>query len=284
MYNGIGLQTARGSGTNGYVQRNLSNLKPRETPRIQPESSGRSLEPDPKILEHDRKRKVELECIKLRDELEDQNIPEEQIEAEVKKLRFTLQNHRNTTQFTREETKNLAPSATHALGAAKKIESQKMEQALRIRSDYLEGEAFQPEIQEQRKLQRREEREEREKQRELASLRREQRYEDSKPRNGDAWARERRDLAQDRDQKYRHEDLAASSPRDDYPTPPSPRGRLSSDTRRSRSASPRRVVLRYIDHDAPASSPPRSPGQPPGSPPGPPPRVPPSVPRGDPVQ
>mgnify|MGYP006867842780 CR=1 FL=1 len=24
MYNGIGLQTARGSGTNGYVQRNLS--------------------------------------------------------------------------------------------------------------------------------------------------------------------------------------------------------------------------------------------------------------------
>lgn len=27
MYNGIGLQTARGSGTNGYVQRNLSFIK-----------------------------------------------------------------------------------------------------------------------------------------------------------------------------------------------------------------------------------------------------------------
>lgn len=26
MYNGIGLQTARGSGTNGYVQSNLSHL------------------------------------------------------------------------------------------------------------------------------------------------------------------------------------------------------------------------------------------------------------------
>lgn len=27
MYNGIGLQTARGSGTNGYVQRNLGALR-----------------------------------------------------------------------------------------------------------------------------------------------------------------------------------------------------------------------------------------------------------------
>ena len=27
MYNGIGLQTARGSGTNGYVQRNMSALR-----------------------------------------------------------------------------------------------------------------------------------------------------------------------------------------------------------------------------------------------------------------
>lgn len=27
MYNGIGLNTARGSGTNGYVQRNLSMVR-----------------------------------------------------------------------------------------------------------------------------------------------------------------------------------------------------------------------------------------------------------------
>lgn len=32
MYNGIGLQTARGSGTSGYVQKNLSyNVKKLET-------------------------------------------------------------------------------------------------------------------------------------------------------------------------------------------------------------------------------------------------------------
>ena len=28
MYNGIGLTTARGSGTSGYVQKNLSHVKP----------------------------------------------------------------------------------------------------------------------------------------------------------------------------------------------------------------------------------------------------------------
>jgi len=28
MYNGIGLTTARGSGTSGYVQKNLSHIKP----------------------------------------------------------------------------------------------------------------------------------------------------------------------------------------------------------------------------------------------------------------
>ena len=26
MYNGIGLQTARGSGTSGYIQKNISNI------------------------------------------------------------------------------------------------------------------------------------------------------------------------------------------------------------------------------------------------------------------
>jgi serine/arginine repetitive matrix protein 2 len=31
MYNGVGLQTARGSGTSGYVQRNLSHVTPGST-------------------------------------------------------------------------------------------------------------------------------------------------------------------------------------------------------------------------------------------------------------
>ena len=32
-YNGVGLSTARGSGTNGYVQRNLSHIKAKPATR-----------------------------------------------------------------------------------------------------------------------------------------------------------------------------------------------------------------------------------------------------------
>jgi serine/arginine repetitive matrix protein 2 len=33
MYNGVGLQTARGSGTSGYVQKNLSYVMPGAKPK-----------------------------------------------------------------------------------------------------------------------------------------------------------------------------------------------------------------------------------------------------------
>lgn len=80
MYNGIGLQTARGrcvlffshSGTNGYVQRNLSSIRPRDAPRPPPQEKARIFEPDERILDHERKRKIEIQCIELQDELEEQ--------------------------------------------------------------------------------------------------------------------------------------------------------------------------------------------------------------------
>jgi serine/arginine repetitive matrix protein 2 len=33
MYNGVGLTTARGSGTSGYVQKNLSHILPGSKPK-----------------------------------------------------------------------------------------------------------------------------------------------------------------------------------------------------------------------------------------------------------
>lgn len=76
MYNGIGLKTTRGSGTNGYVQRNLSNFKPREDWRSRDSNRdpdrARHVQPDAAILAHERKRKVEVRCMELQDELEEQ--------------------------------------------------------------------------------------------------------------------------------------------------------------------------------------------------------------------
>jgi hypothetical protein len=75
MSSNVGLSTPRGSGTSGYVQRNLSYLKPRDRPApYNPDDyqKYRQREPDPEILEHERKRAIEVEVFELRDQLEDE--------------------------------------------------------------------------------------------------------------------------------------------------------------------------------------------------------------------
>lgn len=79
MYNGIGLQTPRGSGTNGFVQRNLSSVK-RQKDRVdyRTEEDVARLEkqlarpPNAEILYHDRKRRVELKCMEMQELMEEQ--------------------------------------------------------------------------------------------------------------------------------------------------------------------------------------------------------------------
>jgi len=101
MYNGIGLQTARGSGTNGYVQTNKFFIKPRSTggpggphrPPLPDAAAGDGAglggmrKPNRDILEHDRKRQVELRLLVLRDALEEQGYTEDEIEERVEEAR-----------------------------------------------------------------------------------------------------------------------------------------------------------------------------------------------------
>ena len=76
MSSNVGLTTPRGSGTSGYVQRNLAHLRPRD--QAAPYSKDldslkhRQRQPDKEILDHDRKRDVELKVFELRDRLEDE--------------------------------------------------------------------------------------------------------------------------------------------------------------------------------------------------------------------
>ena len=79
MYNGIGLTTARGSGTNGFVTRNLAfvhttkdKIKYKTEEEIQKLDSQSQRKPNQEILDHERKRKLELKCLEFRDKLEDQ--------------------------------------------------------------------------------------------------------------------------------------------------------------------------------------------------------------------
>lgn len=76
MSSNVGLSTPRGSGTSGYVQRNLSNFKPRDTAQPYPKDldsiKHRQRQPDKEILEHDRKREIEVKVFELRDKLEEE--------------------------------------------------------------------------------------------------------------------------------------------------------------------------------------------------------------------
>lgn len=73
MYNGIGLKTPRGSGTNGYIQRNLSFAKPRvnKTYQYDAEAVKPARKPSAEVLLHKSKREVELECVLLQEELKE---------------------------------------------------------------------------------------------------------------------------------------------------------------------------------------------------------------------
>lgn len=71
MYNGLGLRTPRGSGTSGFVQRNLSFAKPRTQSGYQydKEVCRPARKPSADILLHRSKRQVEVECLKHEEEL-----------------------------------------------------------------------------------------------------------------------------------------------------------------------------------------------------------------------
>jgi len=88
MYNGIGLQTARGSGTNGYVQRNLGHVRRnrRKTGyrRMEEHAIPKAhREPNAEILEHQRKRQVEVKCMELQVEMEDRGYVARTLRAHV---------------------------------------------------------------------------------------------------------------------------------------------------------------------------------------------------------
>lgn len=183
MYGNVGLATARGrcvrspfiskdilltsfSGTNGYVTRNTAHLRIREgPPGGQPYGFGYDalLEsvskppihrvPDQGILEHERKRRVEVKIMELRDELEEKDMEEDDIEEECDKLRQKL-----AAQPDRFAGRGLD---THSLAAAKEVEMNRLQRALGVSVNHEEGRAFKRETEEEKaaRLAKREERE-----------------------------------------------------------------------------------------------------------------------------
>ncbi|PWN42248.1 cwf21-domain-containing protein [Ceraceosorus guamensis] len=210
MYNGVGLKTARGSGTNGYVQKNLSALSNGRERSLRDRRDDRdwsdapSRKPDAGILEHERKRKVELQCLELQVELEDKGLSEEDIERQVSDLRTSLLRNLSVAP-TRAEAKQLRPSDVHKLQAAKEVESSKFQRALGVSADYREGDAFNPEVQERRKLERIEERKRRDEERVRVAAEREAAYKAARAAR-EKEEQDRRDFQNELDRKRSRDD------------------------------------------------------------------------------
>ncbi|CAH1758667.1 2541_t:CDS:2 [Entrophospora sp. SA101] len=160
MYGNVGLTTPRGSGTNGYVVRNLSFVRTHKDP-IHYESleEGKNKpsslihrKPNQEILEHEKKRQIEIKCLSFRDELESKGeIDEDEIDKKVESHRQALLSSIDIV----EDNKTLQEYQTHHLTQAKAAENEKIMKALGIDSGtYIEGAAFDKELQEQKKLER----------------------------------------------------------------------------------------------------------------------------------
>jgi len=97
MYNGIGITTPRGTGTNGYVQRNLS-FVPTKRERVEyvKDVELKKLETliekkgNAEILEHEKKRKIEVKCMEMRDMMLNNGYDEETTTKKVQIFRKTL--------------------------------------------------------------------------------------------------------------------------------------------------------------------------------------------------
>jgi len=138
----VGLSTPRGSGTSGYVQRNLSALKHRDNVSPYPRESDllkhRQRQPDKQILAHERARDIEVKVFDLRDKLEDEGVDEEEIEDQVSALRKTLTAQLESGKITT-SARGMKSHRVHELAAAKIEESERLRKALGISPDYEEG-------------------------------------------------------------------------------------------------------------------------------------------------
>ena len=104
MYNGVGVQTARGTGTSGHVSRNLGALRPvrYEVKKMkeQREKQSAAREADPGIVHHNALRQIEVQLVGLRDQLEEDGLSEEEIDAQIAIRRNELRPSIDSTSFT----------------------------------------------------------------------------------------------------------------------------------------------------------------------------------------
>jgi serine/arginine repetitive matrix protein 2 len=160
MYNGIGLATPRGSATNGYVQRNLSFVRegPRQQYNYQYERQKQpsvQKQPNNDILEHERKRQIEIKVMEWAQSvgiLDDETMDEVEREALMQQKREEFAKMNIEKEIDREKFRKLQES--HQRNLQKQKEMKIFKDAVGIDDGYIEGSAFDFELQEKKKQER----------------------------------------------------------------------------------------------------------------------------------
>ena len=216
-----------------HITRNLSNLRPRDDYRSSQndrELTVRHRAPDAAILDHERKRKVEVQCLELQDELEEKGVAPDEVEKQVDELRQRLLRQGQAEP----ERGSIKAYQRHELLAAKAVDNAKFERAMGIRKGYVEGDSINKEKQEELRQQRQMEREQRdvdlaERKRQYEAGLEERKVQEAKQRADRAEAMEKqrqdvavrarereahfRDLQRDRENDGRARDTGRSAPR-----------------------------------------------------------------------
>ncbi|PIO55414.1 Cwf21 protein [Teladorsagia circumcincta] len=147
MYNGIGLQTARGSGTNGYVQANLSSLLlSKKRVEYNSEADIRRAEaqinkgPNEEILQHQRKRIIEMKCAEFEMLMEEKGFDDDEIQKKVSDYRKLLLSQLESGELNLDAELGTRDSHARAKAAAKNRD--KMRDALGLSKDFVPGKSM----------------------------------------------------------------------------------------------------------------------------------------------
>lgn len=165
MYNGIGLTSVRGSGTSGHVQKNMAHVSRDRMARRKGADQPRQLDGRPKvtaaanaeIIEHNRRREVEVKVFALRESLEEIGTPEEQVEASCDRLRQEMLAKMQTSApptVGPGSSRGMRAGETHEEAMQKERETAAIKSALKVSDDYVAGSAFDRELQEKKKAER----------------------------------------------------------------------------------------------------------------------------------
>jgi hypothetical protein len=124
-YNNIGLATARGTGTNGYISRNLSTLKnPVRKNYSHEEPALQTRKPNLELLEHEAKRRIEIKVLEYADSLD--GLDEEEILNKCDEYRRKLMQDFNPIPDT------ARPHQVHEVAVLKERANKRFADALRI--------------------------------------------------------------------------------------------------------------------------------------------------------